>query len=285
MDIVRMNDVSFRFDGGGRDALSHISLSIAEGGFLGIIGAGGAGKSTLAYAINGVIPHHYKGSFYGEVLVDGVDTVEASLEELARTVGCVLQDINAQMVATVVEDEILFGMENFGIPHAEIEGRLVQALAETGSEHLRHRTIASLSGGQKQRVAISAILALRPRVIVLDEPTGELDPLASRRVYETLKSLNENHGITVIVIEQKIMLLCEFAKRLAVMESGRLLLEGTVKDVLQRAEVLEGAGVNIPRVTTLARALRDEGLYHGDLPLNLPQAQEMLQGILAGAMP
>jgi energy-coupling factor transport system ATP-binding protein len=227
-----------------------------------------------------VVPHHYRGDFYGSVLVNGMDTVDTGPEKIAVQTGSVFQDIDAQLLAPVVEDEILFGLENFGVPRDQIEGRMRQALADAGIPELSKRQINSLSGGQKQKVAIASIIALRPRIIVLDEPTGELDPLSSKRVFLTLRELNQKLGITIIIVEQKIMLLCEFAKRLAVMEKGRLILEGRVKDVLEQGEKLENAGVNIPRVSTLALRLKGQGLYSGALPVNLEQAEEMMRGIL-----
>jgi energy-coupling factor transport system ATP-binding protein len=278
--MVLIKDLSFRYSQGERNALSGINLEIPDGDFLGIIGSSGAGKSTLTYAINGVAPHHFPGDFYGEVRINGLDTVESQAETIARQVGSVFQDIDGQMVASVVEDEILFGLENFGIPRNEIEGRLEEALAAAGIGDLRYREISSLSGGQKQKAAIAAITALRLKIIVLDEPTGELDPRSSRKIFEYLKELNEKHGITIIVVEQKIMLLCEFAKHLAVMNSGSLVSHGTVTEVLQKPGILEGAGVNIPRVTTLGNRLRELGLYSGDLPHDLVRARLMMEKVL-----
>jgi energy-coupling factor transport system ATP-binding protein len=278
--MVSIKNLSFRYKGAERNALSGINLEIAEGDFLGVIGSSGAGKSTLTYAINGVAPHHFPGDFYGQVLVNGMDTLEAGAETLARQAGSVFQDIDGQMVASVVEDEILFGLENFGIPRNEIEGRIGEALAAAGISALRRREISSLSGGQKQKVVIAAITALKPRIIILDEPTGELDPYSSRKIFEYLKELNESSGVTIIVVEQKIMLLCEFAKRLAVMDRGALIREGKVREVLQRPDILEEAGVNVPRVTTLGKALRDKGLYRGSLPQDLSQAEAMMKEVL-----
>jgi energy-coupling factor transport system ATP-binding protein len=279
--MIRIKNLSFRYQGTERNALSDVNLHIREGDFLGIIGSSGAGKSTLTYVVNGVAPHHFPGDFYGEALIDGIDTVNAGTERLSRLVGSVFQDIDSQMVASVVEDEVLFGLENFGVDHREIEERLEGALAAAGISDLRNRTISSLSGGQKQKLVIAAITALRPKIIVLDEPTGELDPRSSRRIFEYLKELNETLGITIVVVEQKIMLLCEFAKCLAVMEKGRVIRQGTVGEVLQRPDILKGAGVNIPRVTTLGEKLREWGLYAGDLPRNLDQAKAMMEGIPA----
>ncbi|MDR1944340.1 MAG: ATP-binding cassette domain-containing protein [Synergistaceae bacterium] len=275
--MIRISGLSFRYGMGAKNALSDISIEIGDGEFMGIIGASGAGKSTLIYAINGVVPHHFMGDFYGEVSVDGLDTVKTKPEDIARRVGSVFQDIDGQMVASVVEDEILFGLENFGVPREEMGRRVESALSSAGISDLRSRAIGTLSGGQKQRVAIAAIIALRPKIIVLDEPTGELDPQSSRRVFETLRELNEKHGVTIVIVEQKIMLLCEFAKRLAVMEDGRLILDGLVRDVMKHAGRMEEAGVNIPRVATLARKLRERGLYDGEVPVGLPGAKTMVE--------
>jgi energy-coupling factor transport system ATP-binding protein len=279
--MISLKNVSFRYNGAPREALRGLSLEIPDGDFLGIIGPSGAGKSTLSYALNGVIPHHYGGDFYGQVLVNGLDTVEAGTEKIAWELGSVFQDIDGQMVAAVVEDEILFGLENFHVPHDEIEGRLRTALDAAGIGNLRYRTLSSLSGGQKQKAAIAAIIALRPRIIVLDEATGELDPASSRQVFEFLRELNREFGITIIAVEQKIMLLCEFAKHLAVMEGGRLVLHGTVAEVLQQPEKMEGAGINIPRVTTLGKGLRERGLYSGPLPHNTGEAKIMMEKVFA----
>ena len=177
--IINVDDVSFSYGTQTEQALSHISLSVNKGDFIGIIGPSGAGKSTLAACLSGAVPHHYTGTFFGSVMVDGHDTCEVSLTDVSQIVGSVLQDIDTQMVASVVEDEMLFGLENFGVPHDQIEQRVIETLETVGISDLRDREIATLSGGQKQKVAIAAILAMRPRVLVLDEPTAALDPASS----------------------------------------------------------------------------------------------------------
>ena len=177
--MIEIKDLSFKYRGQEGFALRDVSLTVPDGAFVGIIGAAGSGKTTLTCALNGIIPHCYPGDFYGSVRVEGHDTVDTSLTDLSQLVGSVCQDIDSQMVATVVEDEMLFGLENFGVPKDEIEARLSEALALMGIEDLRHRTIEGLSGGQKQKVALASIIALRPQVLVLDEPTAELDPACS----------------------------------------------------------------------------------------------------------
>ena len=194
--MIEISNFSFQYREGATPVVQGIDLAIPDGAFVGITGAAGSGKSTLTYALNGIIPHCYPGDFYGSVTVEGLDTVDASLTDLSRLVGSVCQDIDSQMVSTVVEDEILYGLENFGVPRDEIEGRLEQALDDMGIADLRDRTITSLSGGQKQKVAIASILALNPRVLVLDEPTAELDPASSRSVFDLLARYAREHGAT-----------------------------------------------------------------------------------------
>lgn len=280
--IISLTDVSFSYDKASERALSDANLSIAPGEFVGVIGPSGAGKSTLAATLCGAIPHHYRGSFYGAAHVDGRDTCEISLTDIARVVGSVAQDIDAQMVASVVEDELLFGLENFGVAHDRIEERMQRALDAAGIADLRHREIATLSGGQKQKVAIAAILALEPRVLVLDEPTAALDPVSSRMVFETLREVNRRAGVTVVVIEQMVALLSEFCGRIVVMDEGRIALDGTPREVFAHAGELRRIGVDSPRVARVYNSLAARGLVRGEEPcLNVAEAADMIERLVS----
>lgn len=282
--IIEMECVSFSYGtaADGAYALKDIDLSVEEGTFVGLIGPSGAGKSTLASAITGAIPHHYRGRLFGSTLVAGLDTCEAPLTDIAKVVGSVLQDIDAQMVASVVEDELLFGLENFGIDHREIEGRIASALDAVGIADLRHREIATLSGGQKQKVAIAAILAMTPRVIVMDEPTSALDPASARDVFEVLRRAKELTGMTVILIEQTVVLLAEYCDRVVVIDQGRIALDGTPTDVFSRGETLRAIGVDTPRTVRISNSLAEAGLAPNDSPaLTLDGAESLVAGILA----
>lgn len=282
--IIEMECVSFSYGtaADGAYALKDIDLSVEEGTFVGLIGPSGAGKSTLASAITGAIPHHYRGHLFGSTLVAGLDTCEASLTDIAKVAGSVLQDIDAQMVASVVEDELLFGLENFGIDHREIEGRIASALDAVGIADLRHREIATLSGGQKQKVAIAAILAMAPRVIVMDEPTSALDPASARDVFEVLRRAKELTGMTVILIEQTVALLAEYCDRVVVINQGRIALDGTPTDVFSHGETLRAIGVDTPRTVRISNSLAEAGLAPNDSPaLTLDDAESLVAGILA----
>lgn len=278
--MIEFKNFSFKYKDGEKNALSDINLSIKKGEFVGIIGNSGAGKSTFTYAVNGVVPHHFEGDFYGEVNVNGLDTVEASPSQLALSVGSVFQDIDGQMVSSVVEDELLFGLENFGVPRNEIEGRISGILKMTGIEDLRYRNISTLSGGQKQKVAIAAVVAVMPDILVLDEPTAELDPLSSLQIFSMLKMLNEEMGITILVVEQKIMLLSEFAKRLLIINEGTVYLDGAPHEVLKDTSKLRQIGVNCPRVASLANNLAERKLYNGAVPVNIEEALAMVRSII-----
>lgn len=278
--MISVNDVTFQYAGSKVPALKNVSLEIQDGDFVGIIGTSGAGKTTLAMSLCGLVPKELKGDFYGSVAIDGKDTIDTPSSEFYQKMGLVFQDIDSQMVASIVEDEILFGMENFGIPHDEIGERMENVLKELGIEDLRTREIASLSGGQKQKVAIASILALRPEIIILDEPTGELDPESSDDIFRLLRRLNEEDGITVVIIEQKIKLLSEYTKKLVVMDHGTIRLTGDPRVVVKQIDEFKRIGINVPPVAELSDLLARSGLYHGDIVMNVEEAEQMVKEVL-----
>ena len=281
--MIQIQELTFKYTGSKHNALENITLEIEKGGFVGIIGESGAGKTTLCNCINGLIPHHYTGDFYGSVKVDGDDTFDIDAGKLALKVGSVFQDIESQLTGYFVEDEILFGLENFGIPADQIEKRICSALETLGISELRHREISTLSGGQKQKVVFAAILALEPQILVLDEPTGELDPASSVQIFALLKKLNEEKGITIVIAEQKIMLLCEFVKKLIVLEKGTCVHYGEIRSTLTHQKEMEEAGINCPRVLTLTGKMEKENLLPADctgegrICLNANEAAEIVK--------
>ena len=270
--VIEVRDLAFCYKGASKAAIHDINLDIVDGLFVGITGAAGAGKSTLTYALNGIVPHCYAGDFYGSVRIDGLDTAETRLTDISRLVGSVCQDVDSQMVSSVVEDEMLFGLENFAVAHDEVLPRIDEALRSMGIANLKECSISSLSGGQKQKVAIASILVLRPRVLVLDEPTAELDPASSLNVFELLRDCARQSGTTVIAVEQKIALLSEFCDMLLIMEDGGIRFQGSPDEVLEHSEELLAMGVNCPRSTTLVNRLRARNLYRGKAVRSVPQA-------------
>ncbi|HEY9062247.1 MAG TPA: ATP-binding cassette domain-containing protein [Pseudobacteroides sp.] len=279
--MINIKGLSFLYNDTKEPALNNINIDISEGEFVGIAGPTGAGKSTLTLCLNGVIPHFLHGDFYGEVKVDGKDTVEKDCAQIAYSVGSVFQDPEAQIVSTCVEDEIAFGLENLNIPRIEIASRIKESLEMTGISDLRNYSTSQLSGGQKQRVAIASAIALRPKILVLDEPTSELDPKGSLDIFNTLKKLNMEYNITIVVVEQKIQLLSEYCSRIVIMEKGNILLDGPTRSVLADQETLQRIGVSSPPVTRLAYMLKKAGLYQGDFPINVEEAHLMVSKVLS----
>ncbi len=279
--MIDIKDFTFTYRESSEPVVKDINLAIPDGAFVGITGAAGSGKSTLTYAMNGIIPHCYPGDFYGSVQVEGMDTCETELTDLSRVVGSVCQDIDSQIVTSIVEDEILYGLENFGVPHDQIEARLVEALTDMGIADLRNRVIDSLSGGQKQKVAIASVLALKPRVLVLDEPTAELDPASSIGVFDLLARYAHEHGTTIIVVEQKIALLSRYADLLVIVDEGRIRFADEPARVLEHSDELLEIGVNCPRSTTLMNRLAKSGLYAGPVCRNVEEACNALEEVLA----
>lgn len=294
--LISCKDISFAYAGTpaaiqklspkaatpGSFALTNITLDIFPGEFLGIIGPSGAGKTTLASVLSGAIPHHFEGAFYGTCLVNDKDTCELTLTDISQVVGSVLQDIDTQMVASVVEDELLFGLENFGVPHNQIEDRLTWALQTVQIENLRTREIATLSGGQKQKVAIAAILALKPQVLILDEPTAALDPASTELVFATLKEVCAQ-GVTVVVIEQKVADLAAFCDRIAVMNKGMLALIGTPQEVFSHSRELRQIGVDSPRMARVYNLLAEAGYaLDTQVVLDVTKTAELIGALVQG---
>ena len=268
MKIIRTEDLVFRYDTEGEEkpVLDSLDLEIEEGSFVAVLGHNGSGKSTLAKHMNAILL-----PTGGKVWVDGMDTEDEALRlDVRRTVGMVFQNPDNQIVANVVEDDVAFGPENLGIPSAEIRLRVDEALKDVGMYEFREHAPHLLSGGQKQRVAIAGIVAMRPRCIVLDEPTAMLDPAGRREVLETVHRLNRELGITVILITHH-MDECVDADRLIVMSDGRIIADGAPSEVFRQVELLRSSGLDVPATVSLLYELRRAGC---DLPLDALTVEE-----------
>ncbi|MEG0540939.1 MAG: energy-coupling factor transporter ATPase [Angelakisella sp.] len=231
-----------------------VSVTVPKGEFLAVLGHNGSGKSTLAKHFNAIL---LPGE--GRVVVDGIDTTdEDRLFDIRQRVGMVFQNPDNQIVATIVEEDVAFALENIGVPPAEIRSRVDEALRDVGMYEYREHAPHQLSGGQKQRIAIAGIIAMRPKCIVLDEPTAMLDPKGRREVMKTLRKLNKEHGITVIIITHYMDEAAQ-CDRVLVMEHGRVILEGLPPQVFSQVELLKSVGLDVPQVTELAYELRKAG--------------------------
>ena len=270
--ILQAQNVRFRYDPEQPTyAVDGVSVDIRRGEFVAVLGANGCGKSTLAKHFNAILLPEA-----GTVLVEGMDTRnEDHLYDVRQKVGMVFQNPDNQIVATIVEEDVAFAPENLGVPPEEIRRRVDEALKLVGMYEYRDHAPHLLSGGQKQRIAIAGVIAMRPRCIVLDEPTAMLDPQGRREVLETVMRLNRESGITVVLITHH-MREAALAGRVIAMSDGGILADGTPKEVFRQVELLRSAGLNVPETTQLLYELNKSGLH---LPLEALSVEECAEAL------
>ena len=269
--LIEIQNVSYAYEDAAAKALNNVSLTINDGEFVAVVGHNGSGKSTLAKHLNALLlPTE------GKVLVDGMDTAdEADTLSIRQRVGMVCQNPDNQLVTTIVEEDVAFGPENIGVPGNEIRTRVDRALAAVGMEKYAHSAPNMLSGGQKQRIAIAGMLAMQPKVLVLDEATAMLDPKERRDIIDLVTKLHKENGITVVMITQY-MEEAIGADRVAVMSGGELILEGTPKEVFSQDELLHKHRLDVPVMQQLANRLNARG---ANLPKSILSVEEMAQAI------
>ena len=268
--VIVVKDLSFRYPGTDRDTLRNVDLTIERGDFVAVVGGNGSAKTTLCKTFNGLVPHYWNGDFAGSVHVQGVDTWDSSVAELSSRVGYVYQDFQNQLVRPTVRDEVSFGPLNFG--HADHRERTDEALEQLGISHLRDSFVWQLSGGQAHLVALAAVLAMRPEVIVVDEPVAELDPARAREIYLRLAELNRRHGITVVAIEHHAEFIAEFARSVVLMADGAPVWHLPVQEAMDRHGDLEAHGIPAPDAVALTAAVGQERVA-----LDVPSAVTMLR--------
>ena len=251
--LIEVRNLSFRYEDE-YEALRNIDLTVPEGQFLVVLGHNGSGKSTLALHLNGLLQ-----PTSGDVLIDGLNSKDpGDFWRLRQHVGLVFQNPDNQLIATSVEEDTAFGPENLGVDPADIRTRVDEALSSVGMEAYKTRSVHLLSGGQKQRVAIAGVMAMRPRVLVLDEPTAMLDPRGRQEVIQAVMKLNREEGITVVYITH-MMEEAVHADRVLVMSAGRIVMDGSPMDVLNQVEALRKLRLDVPPAVELASNLRKQG--------------------------
>ena len=280
MELIRFDDVDFSYLSDEEEnheeieVIKKLNLSIEEGSFVAVLGHNGSGKSTIAKLINGILVPKS-----GTVTVNGITTEnEDNVFEIRKNVGMVFQNPDNQIVASIVEEDVAFGVENLGVPSEEIRRRVVEALNTVGMYELREKAPHKLSGGQKQRVAVAGIIAMKPKCIVLDEPTAMLDPSGRKEVIDTIKKLNNEDRITIILITHYMDEAVE-ADRVVVVDNGRIKMDDTPENVFSRVDEIKALGLDVPQATEL---IYSAGLKSENTILNADDCVKFIKSRLEG---
>ncbi|MCC7119876.1 MAG: ABC transporter ATP-binding protein [Anaerolineales bacterium] len=275
MAFINIQNLTYQYPTSKAPVLKNINLQIEQGEFVAIVGPNGAGKSTLCYALSGFVPHFFKGELSGSIEVAGRQSSQSTLSEWVLNVGLAFQNPFNQISGAkyTVFEEVAFGLENMGVPRTEMQVRVEAALQLTGIADLAQRSPYSLSGGQQQRVALTSILVMRPKLLVLDEPTSQLDPIGAREVFNTIRNMAKD-GTTIVLVEHKVEWIANFADRVVALKAGQVLLEGKPSEALT-SDLLAEQGFGLSRYTSTAREAKKQGLWKKDtLPVTLDEAVE-----------
>ncbi len=280
---IAVQGVTFEYPQQERPALRDVSLTVPVGQFLAIEGSTGSGKTTLALTLNGIIPHSTAGRFKGNVLINGRNTKQTSVAQLAREVGVVYQDPEAQLFGLTVEEDVAFGLENLGMPNAEMHERADWALNAVGLFEHRSRSPSNLSGGQKQRLAIASVLAMRPQIMVLDEPTAELDPLGKETIFAITRRLCREFGLTVVLVEHECDFIAAYADRIVLVRDGTIDLDDRPSAFFSQVHQQGMREVRVPQVTqawTQVTERASAGLMPAEPPVVLDDAATRFAALL-----
>ena len=245
--VLEFKNVTWTYEDMDHPALRDVSFTVDRGELVGIVGVNDAGKSTLCRLCNGLIPHSFIGQLTGDVLVNGQSIRDMETAALARSVGSVFSDPEAQMSQVTVLDELYFGPANLNRPKEEILAAAQSVMELLGLAKFRDRSPFQLSGGEQQRVAIASVLTMQPEILALDEPTSNLDPISTERIFQVIAQLNREMGTTVLLVEHEIELLAQYATRILVVHDGAILLDGTPQEVFSRRDIFDGIGLEAPR--------------------------------------
>lgn len=278
--IVAIEELTFYYSGAKEPALQDINLTFPRGKITMLIGATGSGKSTLYMCLNGLIPHLVLGKIAGRVRIDGLDTRDHSISELAQKVGFVFQNPEVQLFSHTVREELAFGPENLGLSKSEILDRIQLAASTIQIDELMEREPAYLSGGQQQSVAIGAIWAMLPDLLILDEPTSNLDPQSTQRVLGLIQALNKKHGKTVLIAEHNIDSVAQIADYVLVIHKGQIVMQGKPREVFAQTEKLHQLGLVAPTATEVAQRLNSRGFKIDSWPLTVEEGIQVFRELL-----
>jgi energy-coupling factor transport system ATP-binding protein len=282
--VIEFKDVSFTYSGEvSEPAIKNINLQIYEGEYVALIGLNGAGKTTLQLCMNGVIPNMIMGDFSGEVIVYEQDTFDHPVREMAKYVGMVFDNPEFQLSQMSVAEEIALGMESLGVPYAEMHQTITEVLETVGLSGLEERSPFGLSGGQQQRLSIASALAMRPKILVMDEPTSNIDPIGKEEVFSLAAKLNQERNMTVIMAEHEVEVVAAFADRIVVMDKGEIILNGNPEEVFRQVDRMKELGLRVPQVTEFTYRLQKEGVYSSGIkyPVTIDEATDIYKKLLS----
>ena len=277
--VIECKNVSYTYPLAPSPSVYNLDINIERGKFYGVIGENGSGKTTLCALLRGFAPNFYQGELKGEILVEG-KSIDEYGGEISRKIGYVFQNPFTQIsgVKDTVFEEVAYGLENFGVPIEEIEQRVIEVMRITDIEALADKNPFDLSGGQMQRVALASIIVLEPDILVIDEPTSQLDPEGTESVFAIIKKLKEKES-TIILVEHKIDLIAEYADEILVLKDGKLIAAGEKNEILTDMSLLE-QGIAIPQVAILGNKLKEKGLPIDYIPITESQAVEVISKVL-----
>lgn len=280
--MIKVENLWYRYPRTKKYVLEDISFTVEKGEFVALMGANGAGKTTLCQCLNGVIPNSQGGKVKGRVVVGGLDTQESPISKLAQKVGMVLEDPETQLFTTKVKNEVAFGPENLAIDPDEIKKRIAWALKVVRLEGYEERPPTALSGGQKQRLAIAAALAMKPEIMVLDEPTSQLDPIGTLEVFSVIQDLKEEYGMTIVMATHKSEEIAQFADKVLVLHEGRLVKYAPPREVFQDLELMKRTWTHLPQISELILFLRRNGISLQEFAILKDEGVAMIKEALAG---
>ncbi|RYL92745.1 ABC transporter ATP-binding protein [Sporolactobacillus sp. THM7-4] len=278
-NIIEINHLTWQYNDTDHPALKDVSLKIQEGEFIGVCGPNEAGKTTLVSCIKGLIPHNLLGSYKGEVKLFGKDVKALSAKELAKYVGFVFADPEAQFTSMSVEEELAFGMENIGIERDEIDRKIQWAADITGLGNLLDKSPYDISGGQKQRVAIASVLAMQPKIMILDEPTSMLDPFGKDSVFNICARMKAELNMTIIMVEHTLDRLARLSDRLILVGEGKIRRFSEPKQFFEDVDELAELGLNPPSSILFLDKLKKAGLYHGEMKTTVEEVIQVAQSV------
>ncbi len=282
--IASLNDVSYMYPKSTELVLNEINLEIRKGEFFGLIGPTGAGKTTLCNAMNGIVPQFYGGRFFGNLVVVGLDSLEHPISLMAQKVGQIFEDPETQLIATSVENEIAFMLENLKVPREEIRRRIPLVLETVRLEGMEKKHPSELSGGQKQRLAIATGLAAQPSLLVLDEPTSQLDPVGTEEVFSTVHHLNKEMGMTILMSSHSAEEMAQYADRIGLLSKGKLVCVGLPDDVYPQVALLQENALRPPQVVSTFYNIRSRGVPVPKIPVRMDEGFQVLEKLANGSV-